>query len=83
MKSDRLYESRHRSDDGRGRVTDPEHDRRLRERDEYEGRSERQSRGRGFSGNGGRYEDDEESGYRSRGASSRRSSRDEDYERRR
>ncbi len=28
--TDRLYESRHRGDDGRGRVTDPERDHRLR-----------------------------------------------------
>jgi hypothetical protein len=31
QESERLYESRHRGDDGRGRVTDPEDDDRLRD----------------------------------------------------
>jgi hypothetical protein len=61
--TDRPYEARHRSDDSRGRVTDPEDDRRLRA-----------NRGRGVSmsgyGGSGRYEHEEEDDdYRGRSPS--------------
>jgi hypothetical protein len=65
---DRLYESRHHSDDGRGEVRDPEHDRRLRS-----------NRGVSYGGTSRScYEDEDEDMGRSRRLSSRASGRYED-----